>query len=38
MGQAETISHDNEYGRENQMLTHDLWVEISASCAKWGNL
>lgn len=28
MGQAETISHDNEHGRENQMLTHDLWVEI----------
>ena len=28
MGQAETFSHDNEHGRENQMLTQDLWTEI----------
>lgn len=28
MGQAETFSHDNEHGRESQMLTPDLWTEI----------
>jgi transposase len=28
MGQAEIISHDNEHGRESQMLTQDLWSEI----------
>lgn len=28
MGQAETFSHDNEHGRDNQMLTQDLWTEI----------
>jgi len=28
MGQAETFFHDNEHGRENQMLTQDLWTEI----------
>lgn len=28
MGQAGTFSHDNEHGRENQMLAQDLWTEI----------
>lgn len=28
MGQAETFFHDNEHGRENQMVTQDLWTEI----------
>lgn len=28
MGQAETLSHDNDHGRENQMLTQGLWAEI----------
>ncbi len=28
MGQTGTFFHDNEHGRENQMVTQDLWTEI----------